>query len=83
MNIKQEFDGDEIPKTANDMMSLCMAEIHDSLMVPMQDNLTQAQHSVLAIIGLTLKIIAEKATLYETETEGKSDLCNLDQHHRN
>ena len=84
MNLKQEFNGDGTPKTANDMMSLCMAEIHDSLMVPMQDNLTQAQHAVLAIIGLTLKIIAEKATLYEAENEGNGgDLGNLNKNYRN
>ena len=72
--------GGKIPKTANDMMRLCMAEIHASLMVPMKDNLTPPQHAVLSIIGLTLKIIAEKATLYETRHE---DNGNLDQHYRN
>jgi len=65
------------------MMSLCMAEIHDTLMVPMQGKLTQEQDAVLAIIGMTLKIIAEKASLYEAEHEGNDDLGNLNKNYRN
>ena len=75
--------GGKIPKTANDMMSVCMAKIHESLMVPMKDNLTPQQHAILSIIGMTLKIIAEKATLYETLHEGETDLGTLNPNHRN
>ena len=83
MNLNKEFDGAETPKTANDMMSLCMAEIHDTLMVPMQGKLTQQQDAILAIIGMTLKIIAEKASMYEAEHEGNDDLGNLNKNYRN
>ena len=83
MNLNKEFDGEDTPKNANDMMTICMAEIHDSLMVPMQGKLTQQQDAVLAIIGMTLKIIAEKASLYEAEHEGNDDLGNLDKNYRN
>ena len=84
MNLNKEFGGDETPKNANDMMNLCMAEIYDTLMVPMQGKLTQQQDAILAIIGMTLKIIAEKASMHEAEhEENGSDLGNLDNHYRN
>ena len=50
---------------AEDMMNTCMGTIHDMLMQPMKDKLTPEEDGVLALVGLTLKIIAEKATAYE------------------
>ena len=83
MNIKKEFDGEDTPKSSNDIMTSCMAEIHDTLMVPMHDKLDSQQHSILMLVGIALKIIAEKASLYEAEHEGNDALGNLDKHHRN
>jgi len=71
MNLRQDFNNspndnnEDAPKYADDMMSVCMAEIHDMLMVPMQEKLSTEQHAVLALIGVTLKIIASKATELE------------------
>ncbi len=80
MNIKQGFnkgdDGEAL--YANDVMNTCMAEIHDMLMIPMHDKLNSQQHAVLMLVGITLKIIAEKATLYEQQQQGEPD-----QNHRN
>jgi hypothetical protein len=83
MNLKKEFDGDGTPRNANDMMDICMEAIHESLMVPMQGKLTIQQNSLLAIVEMTLKLIAEKASLYEAEHEGNDDLGNLNKNHRN
>ena len=44
---------------------MAMSEITDMLIKPMEDKLTQEQDALLAIIGLTFKVMAEKATALE------------------
>ena len=83
MNLKQDFDKEKHPKTADYMMHICMEEINDHLVIPMQGKLTHEQEAILSIVQLTLKIIAEKATLYETLHEGETDLGTLNPNHRN
>ena len=70
MNLRNDFtspsdNNDEKPKYADEMMTLCMAEIHDILMEPMSGKLSAEQSSILSLIGITLKIIAAKATQLE------------------
>jgi hypothetical protein len=64
--------------TANDAMNLCMAEIHEILMQPMQDmnKLSDEQRASLSIIGITLKLIAEKATRFEEMGSGEFPYSN-------
>ena len=64
MNIEKDFNSDQ-PKFSDEIMTLAMGEIHDILIEPMQGKLTQDQDAVLALIGLTFKIMAEKATQLE------------------
>ena len=65
MNIDENFSSSDDNPSSNDVMSTCMSEIHDILIEPMQGKLTQEQDAVLALIGLTFKIMAEKATQLE------------------
>jgi len=69
MNINENFSSDQ-PKFSDEIMSMAMSEIHDILIEPMQGKLTPEQDSVLAIIGLTFKIMAEKATQLEKMEQG-------------
>ena len=69
MNIEKDFNSDQ-PKFSDEIMTMAMGEIHDILIEPMQGKLTQEQDAVLAIIGLTFKIMAEKATQLEKMEQG-------------
>ena len=64
MNINENFSDDQ-PKFSDEIMSMAMSEIHDMLIEPMQGKSTQEQDAVLALIGMTFKIMAEKATQLE------------------
>ena len=69
MNINENF-SDEQPKFSDEICVLAMNEIHDILIEPMQGKLTPEQDAILAIIGLTFKIMAEKATQLEKMEQG-------------
>ena len=69
MNINENL-SDEQPKYSDEIMGMAMQEIHDILIEPMQGKLTQEQDAILAIIGLTFKIMAEKATQLEKMEQG-------------
>ena len=71
MNINENFSSEQ-PKFSDEVMSIAMAEIHDILIEPMHNagKLTQEQDAVLALIGLTFKIMAEKATQLEKMEQG-------------
>jgi hypothetical protein len=70
MNINQDSSFSEQPKFSNEIMSMAMSEIADILITPMKDKLTAEQDAVLAIIGMTLKVMAEKATALEKMEQG-------------
>ena len=69
MNIEKDFFSDQ-PKFSNEIMTMAMQEIHDILLQPMKDKLTQDQDAIIAIIGMTFKIMAEKATTLEKMEQG-------------
>ena len=46
-------------------MEACMGVISDILLFPNEDLLTEEEASVIAIVGTTLKTIAQKAQAYE------------------
>ena len=58
------------PKFSDEIMSTAMSELADILIKPMQGKLTQDQDAVIAIIGMTFKIMAEKATALEKMEQG-------------
>ena len=46
-------------------MATSMGIIHEMLMEPMKDKITPEGQGLLALVGMTFKIMAEKATAYE------------------
>ncbi len=56
--------------SSNEVMAMALGEIHDILLEPMQGKLTEEQDAVLALIGMTFKIMAEKATQLEKMEQG-------------
>ena len=71
MNIEKDFSSDQ-PKFSNEIMELAMSELYDILLEPMHKagKLTPDQDAILAIIGMTFKIMAEKATQLEKMEQG-------------
>ena len=83
MNINENF-SDNQPKFSDEIMSMAMSEIHDILIEPMQGKLTPEQDAVLALIGMTFKIMAEKATALEKMEQGfQGSLTNENDFNRN
>ena len=64
MNLNEDFSTSQ-PKYSDEIMGMAMQEIHDILIEPMQGKLTPDQDAVLSLVGLTFKIMAEKATALE------------------
>ena len=71
MNLNEDF-SDSPTKFSDEIMTLAMNEIHDILIEPMHNagKLTQEQDVVIALIGMTFKIMAEKATALEKMEQG-------------
>jgi hypothetical protein len=80
MNINPEFQSDS-ELNAETAMETCMAAISDTLIEPAmkKGELDETDQELLAMVGLTLKGIAQKAKAYE-ELEGNSNQKN---HFRN
>ena len=82
MNFNENFSGDSLPNS-NDIMSMAMSEIHDILIEPMSHKMTEEENAVITLIGLTFKIMAEKATLYEQSLEDKHSDTKENDFYRN
>lgn len=80
MNINPEFQSDS-ELNAETAMEACMAGISDTLIEPAmkKGELSETDQELLAVIGMTLKGIAEKAKAYE-ELQGRATQGN---HFRN
>ena len=50
-----------------------MCALWDLCIEPMQDKLSQEDMAVISLIGMTLKIVAEKASAYEKLQQGELD----------
>lgn len=76
MNINPDFQSDS-ELDAETAMATCMAGISDTLIEPAMEKgeLSETDQELLAVIGTTLKIIAEKAKAYE-DLQGNSDQKN-------
>ena len=71
MNILDNNSPSEQPeKFSDEIMAMAMSELSDILIKPMQDKLTSEEHAVVALIGMTFKIMAEKATALEKMEQG-------------
>jgi len=69
MNIEKDFSSQDGNPYSNDVMDLAMGKLAIMLIEPMQGKLTQEQDALLALIGITFKCIAEKATALEKMEE--------------
>jgi hypothetical protein len=80
MNINPEFQSDS-ELNAETAMETCMTAISDTLIEPAmkKGELDETDQELLAMVGLTLRGIAQKAKAYE-ELEGNSNQKN---HFRN
>ena len=84
MNILDNNSSSDQPKFSDEIMTLAMGEIHDILLQPMKDKLTPDQDAIIAIIGMTFKIMAEKATALEKMEQGfGGSLTNKNDFNRN
>ena len=84
MNILDNNSSSDQPKFSDEIMTLAMGEIHDILLEPMKDKLTTEQDTVLALIGMTFKIMAEKATALEKMEQGfQGSFTNKNDFNRN
>ena len=80
MNINPDFQSDS-ELDAETAMETCMAGISDTLIEPAMEKgeLDETDQELLAVIGTTLKIIAQKAKAYEE----LQDRANEGNHFRN
>ena len=66
MNINSNYsDEDNAMPKAQIVMDEGMGFIFDKLLAPMEDQLSQEDIEMLAVIGVSFKIIAEQAQMYE------------------
>ena len=63
-----ESSGEE-DHNAEQMMDLCMSELWVACIEPMQEKLDEEQRNTIGLIGMTLKVIAQKARCYENLQE--------------
>tara|TARA_R100000808_G_C2072937_1_gene99712 strand:+ start:71 stop:331 length:261 start_codon:yes stop_codon:yes gene_type:complete len=72
MNIDENFSSPDNNPSSNDVMATAMNEIATILIEPMEKagKITEEQNAILALIGLSFKIMAEKATQLEKLEEG-------------
>lgn len=74
MNINPEYSSND-ETCANDIMEHGMAMLGEMLIEPALENgsLDEESKSLIGLIGITFKIIAEKATAYEMMEEAEQE----------
>tara|TARA_R100001163_G_C4868349_1_gene71347 strand:+ start:123 stop:380 length:258 start_codon:yes stop_codon:yes gene_type:complete len=73
MNINSDFssfDENQAP-SAEEVMSQGMGFIGEKLIEPMRDKLDAEDLGILALVGISFKIVAEQATAYEKLQESQ------------
>jgi hypothetical protein len=69
--IDNDFDFEE-NINAEDVMNKSMTALWDIVIAPMEGKLSEEEQGMISMIGITLKLVAEKARLYEELQEGDS-----------
>tara|TARA_Y100001938_G_C8010760_1_gene389869 strand:+ start:372 stop:629 length:258 start_codon:yes stop_codon:yes gene_type:complete len=85
MNINSDFssfDENQAP-SAEEVMAQGMGFIGEKLIEPMRDKLDTEDLSILALIGISFKIVADQATAYEKLQESELDEDKTIGFHRN
>ena len=86
MNIDENFSSSNNEPSSNDVMATAMNEISHILIEPMEKagKITDEQNAILSLIGLTFKIMAEKATQLEKLEQGfQGNFVNTSDFNRN
>ena len=74
MNIKEDYQS-KSDYNSTDAMDHSMAFIFDNFIEPIENEISEDQAMMLAVVGSTLKIIAQKAQAYEDMIQGnKNDI---------
>ena len=71
MNIEKDYESNDNISSATEAMDASMGFIFEKFIEPSEADLSENDLMMVAVIGSTLKIIAEKAQLYENMMEGK------------
>jgi|TARA_B100000497_G_C7470216_1_gene289750 hypothetical protein len=70
MNINEDYQKVAVPESQL-VMDIAMSWIHENLIQPLEEKLTEEQAMMLVNIGAGLRIVADKANAYEEiEAEG-------------
>jgi hypothetical protein len=72
MNIKEDYQSNS-DNNSTDAMDHSMAFIFENFIEPIENELSEDQAMMLAVIGSTFKIIAQKAQAYEDMIEGNQN----------
>ena len=78
MNINPNYNHEEELPSAEEVMSKGMGFIAEKLIEPMSEKLSEEDMALIALIGLSFKIVAEQATAYEKIQEGLSESNGTD-----
>lgn len=74
MNINNNYQDDQdVPQDAIEAMKIGMGIIHDKLIDPIVDELSEEDAEMLNIVGATFLIIAEQAKDYQDLMENLQD----------
>jgi hypothetical protein len=63
--------------TAEDVVNKSMSYLWDTVIAPMQNQLSDTDRQLIAVIGITLKMVAHKAKCYEDMQKGNHDKNSL------
>ena len=69
---QENFDMGELPEVvdAEYVVSQVMDALWDMVIEPMEQNLNDHDKQLLSLMGVTLKLVAQKARLYEEMSQG-------------
>ena len=71
---------EEQPVDSEYVTEQAMNAIYDLVIEPMEDKLTEEDATLIGVIGMALKVVANKAKAYEDIMQGKGDFSK---HSRN
>lgn len=66
-NLNENPQGPQL--NAEMVMDTCMTELWDICIDPIKEEMTEEQQTLIGMIGITLKLIAQKAKCYEEMLE--------------
>ena len=83
MNILNNDNNSEENLNAEYVTEQSMNALWDIVIAPMESELTEEEQAIISLIGVTLKLVARKAKLYEELQEGNSPTDGLPPYSQN